>query len=73
MKFIYLKNRDIDEQLVQAVAKYFARIYGKSVEVHTCKESRELATLDLKKNPAEVVVTFNLAGFDICTLTDGLS
>ena len=73
MKFIYLKSKDIDEHLVHTVADYFSILPGKSVEIHACKDSRELANIDLKKNPAEVVVTFNLAGFDICTLTDGLS
>lgn len=73
MKFIYLRSKEINEEMILSVAEYIKRIHRTSVEILACKDSLELAALDLKKNPAEVVVTFNLAGFDISTLTDGLS
>lgn len=72
MKIVYLKNKRMDEGFISSVAEKIEQIYGK-IEIHACKDIRELAMLDFKQNPSELIITFNLAGFDISTLTDGLS
>ena len=63
----------MDESLVRIVKQYFEQKYAYNVEIYTCKNTSELAGLDLKQPPTDLIVTFNLAGFDISTLTDGLS
>lgn len=73
MKFIYLKDKSNDEKLIRAVAELLEKKYRRPIEISAYKDSRELALVDLKGNPTDLIVTFNLAGFDISTLTDGLS
>ena len=73
MKFVYLYDENIDEDLVYTVTEHLKWSYRWEIEIHACKDSRELAVLDLKQSSPELIVTFNLAGFDISTLTDGLS
>ncbi|MBR6665222.1 MAG: hypothetical protein IKL22_05825 [Lachnospiraceae bacterium] len=73
MKFIYLKDKSNDEKLIRAVAELLEKKYRRPIEICAYKDSRELALVDLKGNPTDLIVTFNLAGFDISTLTDGLS
>ena len=73
MKFIYLKDKSNDEKLIRAVAELLEKKYRRPIEICACKDSRELALVDLKGNSTDLIITFNLAGFDISTLTDGLS
>lgn len=73
MKFIYLRDKNNDEKLIRMVAEQLECIYSQHIEFCACKDSRELALVDLNSNLAEIIITFNLAGFDISTLTDGLS
>lgn len=73
MKFIYLNDKNIDENLVYMVAEHLNRIYSRKIEIYACKDCREFSILNLKQSSPELIITFNLAGFDSGTLTDGLS
>lgn len=70
---IYLKEKRIDDSLVCIVKQYMEQKHGYNAEIYTYKNAFELANIDLKQNPTDLIITFNLAGFDIATLTDGLS